>query len=40
MSIFTMLTFWGAVLIGAGLMLFVFVLALSILFCLDGIELE
>jgi hypothetical protein len=35
-----MMTFWGAVLIGAGLLLFVFLLALICLFCIDGIESE
>ena len=38
MTIFTMMTFWGAVLIGAGLMHFVFMLSLSLLFCLDEID--
>jgi len=40
MTMFTMFTFWGAALIGAGLMLTVIVLALCLVFCLDGIETE
>jgi hypothetical protein len=40
MTVFTMMTFWGAVLIGAGMLLFVFLFALCILFCIDGIESE
>ena len=37
MSIFTMFTFWGAVLIGAGLLLFIMMI-IGVVLCLESEE--